>query len=1266
MTPESMSLGVFGKGGVLRNACLLFAFAAAVARVDAAEIAFTGAGGDADLAAAANWEGGELPGADDVAVVDVSASGSSYALSSPLAIGGLRFTNNAKGVEIVSENALAIGADGIVCDGTNGTSFKLPLRVAAAQTWDFGGAPARFHRTFAGTESLTIKNAKGVWHYWSPRYGGTITYSGIKEWNQSDWSRPTHVNFYEPDCKWADRIVLSSWCQVRLLFNGPVSFQQLFPGMDPLSVGQGFGIECMKKDEGAAGGLGSPTLTVGAGEAVKMWQFCLGGGDLVQTDGSFTVQDEFWIGNNWYYNYTYDAPCHYHLSGGTFDAKIVNIGEYGNGVTRLVQSGGAVTVSTIVMGGGNQTKEDALAEWRQDGGTVTVTSAYAPENNNGTLLYYPQGQWGDGRAMYELRGGTHSTPRVLFGTNFDRTPDTVTDSRNNGGSHMPCHNSYGLFELSGGTLELGAGGIATGWNWNPDGWTAMATNCYADMRLCGGTLKTGTSATTAPLRIPRSGRDVEWNVALDAAHAVFAPVIGDGSLVKTGAGTLSLTDATAFNGSVDVREGTLRLLGKGAAAGEASAASGATGHDFWQWTGDAAQASGATNGASVDAWVDLQYGVAATNANVHFINNGKEKDEHLACPTLVTNAFNGHAALKFENAMLTVQADANPFVGADEMTIVLAFKMTKDGTSALARGRYYDQGTHILNPGNGDYNEYWGPWFRWCAGSRLNFMVDSGEDDNTTTNHIVVSREGVSLKGDVHVAVATVSEAGGLTLMVDGAVTNRAWVGTYRPLFCSKWNRAKAMPLMIGCLVSDTWNIRSITGLHVGEMRFYTNALPRAVMADISAELYAKYNGAVAGLAGVVSDCDGAVAGELVAPPAAEIPEGIPAPTQRWTADSLAATHADGADVESWPAVDGTRALAVESGCAAPAFVASSANGHAAVRFDAARKTTLGAKATDALARNDWNNWTMAVVFRSTERATGLTGVMEGHGIVSVMKGETSANCFQFAMVTNGEMRVYSSTARILRRRPLHLDDGNVHVAVFTSDMVGRYCGKQDCILVVDGVVNDVRTGPNPELANGDAFRLRLGQLVNGKGLFSGEIMEVRWYSNVNAPLTMEQTIGVCAELAETYGVPLYPRGNFGPGKVAGYGLGATNVSVAAGAALALPLAETSPFTVGAGQTLSLDGGSVAGPLVLADGGTLRLAFGQMAEIESLKAVGAVRLDVAGLPESRRSFTPLANVAAADVAGAAWKVVGKGGCSVEVRDGVLGVVSRNGTLLVFR
>lgn len=1253
---------------VRRVAWSVCAFAV-VGTAGAAEIAFSGGGGDGDLASPANWTGGVLPGTDDVAVVDVGTSGVSYTLSAPVTFGGLVFTDNADAaVELASESTLTLGTNGLVCRVAGGIALKLPLAVAGEQTWNFGGGQAKFYKTIAGTDPLTLANVRGLWHYWSPRYDGKISYTGIKRWSNKDDSRPTHINFYEPDCKWANEIALLDWCEVRLLFGGPVSFAQLFPGMDPLSVGQGFGIEAVvaTKDEGAAGGVGRPTLTVGAGEAVKMWQFCLGGGDMIQTNGSFTTQDAFWIGNNWYYNYTYGEPCHYYLKGGALETKTLNIGEYGRGVNRLVQSGGTVTVSsTIVMGGGNQTDENCLSEWCQDGGTVTVTSVSAPNNNYGTLLYYPEGQWGDGRALYELKGGTHVTPRLLFGTNFDPTPDTMTKDR---GSHMPCHNSYGLFDLAGGTLDVGVGGIASGWNWNPDGWISPATNAYADVRLRKGTVRTGTSATTVPLRIPRSDAAVEWNTATDTAHTVFAPVLGDGNLVKTGAGTLALTDATAFNGSIEVREGSLRILGKGGASGEETAPV-ETGHDFWQWTGDAAQAAGATNGAAVSIWTDLQHGVAATNANIYLPHEGG-KDVRYACPTLVAGAFNGHAALRFNEAMLTVPADVNPFVGAKEMTIVLAFKMTAAGVNPIDRADdkmwedYYAGGTHMLNPGNGDYRGVWGPWFEWCSGNRLKFMVDVGGTVESR-GHTVVSQEGVSLKDDVHVAVATVSEADGITLLVDGDFTNRVWTGAYHPLF-NGYNNAKALPLMLGCLVSDAGNARTISGMHLGEMRIYTNALSRTMMSDLSAELYTKYNGKLEGLANVVSGCEGAVAGELVAPDAPVIPADLPAPAQRWTADSLAATHTDGAAVESWATTDGTRALAVEDGCTAPMFVAQSANGHAAVRFDADAQTSLGAPAKDVLAQTDWNNWTMAVVFRATEGATGRTGVMEGRGLVSMMKDETSKNAFQFALVTNGELRAYSSEESVFRRRPLRLDDGAVHVAVFTSDMAGRYCGKQDCIFVVDGIVNEYKPWSNPELMKTDAFRLRLGQLVNGKGFFSGEILEVRWYTAVNAPLTMEQTLGVCTELATTYGVPLYPRGNFGPGKVAAYGLGATNVSVAAGATLVLPQAVQSPYTVGAGQTLTLDGGEVMGPLVVSDGGTLRLTYGQMAEIESLKAVDAVRLDVVGLPSNRGSFTPLARVGTADMADANWTVVGHRGSTVEIRDGVLGVVSRNGTVLILR
>ena len=80
----------------LLSACLL----GGCGVLAAADIAFTGGGDGAgtDLADAANWAGGALPGAEDVAVVDLSraTSGATLTCSADLALGGLVLTNLTK------------------------------------------------------------------------------------------------------------------------------------------------------------------------------------------------------------------------------------------------------------------------------------------------------------------------------------------------------------------------------------------------------------------------------------------------------------------------------------------------------------------------------------------------------------------------------------------------------------------------------------------------------------------------------------------------------------------------------------------------------------------------------------------------------------------------------------------------------------------------------------------------------------------------------------------------------------------------------------------------------------------------------------------------------------------------------------------------------------------------------------------------------------------------------------------------------------------
>ena len=158
----------------LLSACLL----GGCGVLAAADIAFTGGGDGAgtDLADAANWAGGALPGAEDVAVVDLSraTSGATLTCSADLALGGLVLTNlTASTATLQSERTLTLGAQGfsvhvqgvnLAARGLRGVEFKLPLATAAAQTWTFNGMPARFHSTISGTAGLTISTPR-----WSGR-----------------------------------------------------------------------------------------------------------------------------------------------------------------------------------------------------------------------------------------------------------------------------------------------------------------------------------------------------------------------------------------------------------------------------------------------------------------------------------------------------------------------------------------------------------------------------------------------------------------------------------------------------------------------------------------------------------------------------------------------------------------------------------------------------------------------------------------------------------------------------------------------------------------------------------------------------------------------------------------------------------------------------------------------------------------------------------------------------------------------------------------
>jgi len=182
---------------------LLAAVAAfALTTLHGAEVAFTGGDGGTgtDLAEAANWSGGVLPGADDVGVVDFSSykGGNALTLSADLALGGLQLSNMAADVSITGESTLTLGAQGVVGSGKRLT-LGVPVATAAKQVWNLGKGQLTTSKTFSGTSELVISNYMevvhngtalgydGNMHYYAAGNRLSTVYKGTGKWCKELW-----------------------------------------------------------------------------------------------------------------------------------------------------------------------------------------------------------------------------------------------------------------------------------------------------------------------------------------------------------------------------------------------------------------------------------------------------------------------------------------------------------------------------------------------------------------------------------------------------------------------------------------------------------------------------------------------------------------------------------------------------------------------------------------------------------------------------------------------------------------------------------------------------------------------------------------------------------------------------------------------------------------------------------------------------------------------------------------------------------------------
>ena len=248
-----------------------------------------------------------------------------------------------------------------------------------------------------------------------------------------------------------------------------------------------------------------------------------GAGAFVQTGGTHTVSSQLYVGSN-------SGLGTYNLSGtGTLSAYSEYIGFIGSGT--FTQSGGTHTVGYILN----------LAGYAGSVGTYNLSGT-------GVLSAFVEDIGSQDRGTFNQSGGTN-------------TPTYVSLADYTGGS--------GTFNLNGGVLattSVSAGSGTSVFNFNGGTLRATYISDYVETRFLSNLTAANVQAGGA--LIDTNGYSVVASQAL-----LHDPALGatpDGGLVKTGAGTLTLSGVSTYNGGTTVAAGTLQAGTAGSVFGTGS------------------------------------------------------------------------------------------------------------------------------------------------------------------------------------------------------------------------------------------------------------------------------------------------------------------------------------------------------------------------------------------------------------------------------------------------------------------------------------------------------------------------------------------------------------------------------------------------------------------------------------------------------------------------------------------------------------------------
>lgn len=1216
---------------------VVFAVAlATVGSVAAAEIMFTGGeeGTGTELTEPTNWDEGVCPGADDVAVVS-DVAGTNLTLAADLTVAGLKVTADAALMTIEPADAAAetlprlrLGASGVTLKTAqskeNGLVLRVPVDILAEQSWEIGKQVLKTYQPFYGTAKVTFNNAYVIDHYAAPRYDGELSYFLPNiEWNQ-------RVNLRE-EAKWANKVTTPADGYFTLCPVVPSGEKWQWSNIFPSGT-QYNPTTWMVTGRLLYGGSATSEMTVDAAAAETIscsstTATSIGPGIFNLTGGNLSVGCVFGLIGGTTFRMTTEGTLTCSSDG---HASIMGMDTVQDVPTQVFdQRAGTVNNFGLMIGGvyGDwEQSKNGFGQYLLGGGTLNVKASTGWNSFGGGLCL---------AAKAHTRGNTSCAPGVFTQTGGVANVDFVRFGVEKSGTSYANTQGFGLLDLAGGRFNLGSSGFALGSTWNYSTAASYASNACYRVRLTGGTFAPTATVLKAQMDLPPSETPVCFEPQRDLI--VQAPVWGEGTLRKTGAKKLVLTDVSRFTGEIDVEEGALEL---------AAAASDPDDASCIKWTGDSAAAAGYQDGDTVETWPEANND-GARKAVGYTAAAGRYQPP---CPTLEANAFGAHAGVKFDASAMSIPTADNPVSGQTNWTVVVVFKTKQTGGCDNNASSYqwcYSYGL-LGNTTTGWQDEGWG----LSAGNQpVSESVVFGVGYAGNVYAPIESARGGRADGKVHVVVCTQSTWDQVTTVnLDGVMTSRGGNGSER-----KAHARYQVPCYLGFHTSDAAKKTDAAGFAGGafkgtfaEIRFYQdrvltvneqNALIRA--------LQAKYGDASA----------------------ADVPT-LPTPAVAFDADSV--DGADGSAVETWTAEGGALAATQElgGGQAAPTLAKGTFAGHNALRFDAAAKSALGL-AHDSIPWLGQKNLGAAIVFRTTtdgldDQHDTYGNTIQGRGLLSTSGSQKkSVNGFSLTFRQKGTVAAFYKTTDldatnfrtqlIHAKKPCLLNDGAVHVAVTTYD---ESAGKLR--LMVDGYY--IETSYAATKAQDSSQNLLIGSLCKSSDkYFTGEIAEVKLFSSALSRAEMQ---ALTDDWAAKYKFQSLTGKLFTSlADVTGTGVAASRIRVAENATLAMPAA-----TLGAGQELSV-AGSLEGDLTLTAGATLKATVGAVGEIPSLTAAGAVTLDVTGLPQELPRWTPLLKVGSYDGDAATWTIVGDNvdkSLSVRVKNGFLGVYADKGLIILLQ